>query len=173
MDIYIIDQCIGKKAQKRIAKRRIDFVTGNVNSYARILNGPPQLEKIKTYNQLAAKMAKYQREKDNDSEAARTHKKKADKENAAKKAAKERDLKEEHERIFPIFEAHVENGLAHVLSLKVRQKVEILRHVYNHPEAKSTLRMANANAILTELLSPHVDDDVRWRCSPDSNIACC
>ena len=43
----ILDQCIGQKAKKIIAKRRIDIVTGNVNSYARMLNGPTQLEKSK------------------------------------------------------------------------------------------------------------------------------
>ena len=30
----ILDQCTGRKAKKVIAKRRIDFVTGNANSYA-------------------------------------------------------------------------------------------------------------------------------------------
>jgi hypothetical protein len=53
----IIEQCTGQSAKKVIAKRRIDIVTGNINSYARVLNGPHQLEKIKTYNELAATMA--------------------------------------------------------------------------------------------------------------------
>ena len=35
-----IDQFSEKKANKVIAKRRIEFVSGNVNSYVRILNGP-------------------------------------------------------------------------------------------------------------------------------------
>ncbi len=36
----IIDQCTGAAAKKVIAKHRIDIVTGNINSYARVLNGP-------------------------------------------------------------------------------------------------------------------------------------
>ena len=60
----ILDQCTGCKAKKVIAKRRVEFVSGNVNSYARILNGPAQLEKIKTYNQLSASIAQLQRERD-------------------------------------------------------------------------------------------------------------
>ena len=51
----ILDQCTGRKAKKVIANRRIDSITGN--SYARILSGPTQLEKIKTYNQLSASIA--------------------------------------------------------------------------------------------------------------------
>ena len=60
----ILNQCTGRKAKKVIAKRRVDFVSGNVNSYARILNGSAQLEKIKTCNQLSASIAQLQRERD-------------------------------------------------------------------------------------------------------------
>ena len=49
-----IDQCIGKKSKKRIARRRIDSISGNVNSYARILNVPVYPDKIRTYNDLTA-----------------------------------------------------------------------------------------------------------------------
>ena len=70
----IIDQCSGKAAKKMIAKRRVDFVTGNINSYARILNGPAQLEKIKTYNQLAASIAELQRDREERKKAARAKK---------------------------------------------------------------------------------------------------
>ena len=53
-----------------IAKRRVDFVTGNINRYARILNGPVQLENIKTFNQLAASIAELQQDMDEKKEAA-------------------------------------------------------------------------------------------------------
>ncbi len=44
----ILDQCMGKK--KVIAKRRKKIVSGNVNSYAQILNKLQQLEWIQTFN---------------------------------------------------------------------------------------------------------------------------
>ena len=72
----ILDQCIGQKAKKVIAKRRIDIVTGNVNSYARVLNGPTHLEKIKTYNQLASSISQLQRERDAQKLAIKAQKKK-------------------------------------------------------------------------------------------------
>ena len=59
----IIDQCTGRKATKLIAKHRIEFIKGNVNSYARILNGPQQPEKIKTFNDLSASIPAFQKEK--------------------------------------------------------------------------------------------------------------
>ena len=148
----IIDQCVGQKAKKRIARRRIDIVTGNVNSYARILNGPTQLEKLKTYNQLAASMAEIQKEKDEKNEASRAEKKIAAVEKAAKKLQKEQKAREEHVRLFPICSQHVALGLGHMLSLTVPQKVAILKHVYNHPEAKKSLKMADANQYLKDVM---------------------
>jgi hypothetical protein len=50
----VIAQIFGDKAKTKIAKHRIDILTGNANSYTRILNGPAQLDSISTYNNLAA-----------------------------------------------------------------------------------------------------------------------
>ena len=60
----IIDQCIDTKVTRKVARRRLDMVQGNVNSYARILNGEAQLENVKTFTQLAASMASFQAEKE-------------------------------------------------------------------------------------------------------------
>ena len=144
----IIDQCIGKKAKKKIARRRIDFVTGNVNSYARILNGPAQIEKIKTYNQLSASIAQLQRDREANTEASRAQKKKVDLEKAAKKLEKEREAKELHYKLLPSCQEHVQQGLLHVLVLKLGPKRDILKHVYAHEEAKSSLRLPRANELL-------------------------
>ena len=80
----IIDQCIGKKSEKMIARRRIDFISGNVNSYARILNGPVQLDKIRTYNDLTASLSEYHREKEHLNDKAWFHKKKTDEDRDAR-----------------------------------------------------------------------------------------
>ena len=64
----IIDQCAGASAKKVIAKRRVGFVTGNVNSYAWVLISLAQLDKIKTYNQLSAYIVELQRERDKEKE---------------------------------------------------------------------------------------------------------
>jgi len=37
----VMEACSGAKAKKRITKRRTDVVTGNINSYACVCNGPP------------------------------------------------------------------------------------------------------------------------------------
>ena len=123
----IIDQCVGDKAKKVIAKRRIDMASGNISSYARVLNGPHQLEKIQTFNELAATMTTLKKERDQAREEASARKKQEDKDKAARKAEKERDAINKQNELGPICKAHVDKGLAHVLSLKVPQRREILR----------------------------------------------
>lgn len=105
------------------------MVSGNINSYARILNGPEQLESIKTYNQLAASMAVVRRERDERTVAAKEKKKQDEAEKAAKKAEKRRRRKEleDMQRLGPICEEHVGKGLDHVLGSKVDQRREILK----------------------------------------------
>jgi len=127
----IIDQCVGRYAKRRIARRRIDIISGNINSYARILNGPAELSKIKTYNELTASMAELQKERDDQAELSRAKKKKTDEEKAAKKQEKERKEKEEHVRLLPICMANVEKGIDHIKTLNVTNKRAILLHVYN------------------------------------------
>ena len=86
----IIEQCTGEAAKKVIAKRRIDIVTGNINSYARILNGPRQLEKIHTFNELAAMMSVLKQEKEKLNEEQHVRRKQEEQEKAVRKADGER-----------------------------------------------------------------------------------
>ena len=59
----ILDQCVGKKAERKISRRRLDIVQVNVNSYARILNGAAQLDNIQTFTQLADSMSTFSGER--------------------------------------------------------------------------------------------------------------
>ena len=40
------------------------------------------------------------------------------------------------------------------MGLTLERKREILKHVFKHAEAKSTLRLARANTIIIELMGP-------------------
>ena len=123
----IIDQCSGKKATKKNAKRCIEFIEGNVNSYARILNGPQQLERIKTFTDLSASIAVLQAEKDQADQKSKEDKKVQDAEKAAKKLEKDRKSKEEREKFAPRCKEDVEKGIVHVLSLANDKRKQILK----------------------------------------------
>ena len=85
----IRDQCVGVTAKKVLAKRRIDMASGNISSYARVLNGPHQLEKIQTFNELAVTMTTLKKEREQAREEASARKKQEEKDKAARRAEKE------------------------------------------------------------------------------------
>lgn len=54
---FIMYDVKGKGAQNKLAKRRLDMISGNVSSYSRCLNDPKRLKQIKEVNELAATVA--------------------------------------------------------------------------------------------------------------------
>ncbi len=108
----IIDQCMGNKATKKVAKHRIDMIEGNVNSYARILNGPQQLEHIKTYNNLAALITVLQKEKGELEAQGKEEKKKSDAEKVARKAVQNQKMQDEQVELGPGCKDNVEKALS-------------------------------------------------------------
>jgi hypothetical protein len=126
----IMDQCGGHMAVKKIAKRRICFISNNVNSYARILNGPQQLQQIGEFNELAANIAALRLEKEELELNVREEKRLLDIAKAERKAEKERKMQIERDEKGPGCKADVEKGLEHVLSLNNTRRREILRIHY-------------------------------------------
>lgn len=145
----IIDQCSGEKATKKLARRRIDFVTGNVNSYARVLNGQSQMESIKTYNDLAASIAAMNREKAEKEEERRKEQKKSEEEKAARKVQQQLKEEEDHERLLPGCKEDVETrGKIYVMSCNVPRKREILKHYFGYAQPMSNMKKADVDAQL-------------------------
>ena len=87
-------------------------------------------------------------------EKARVHKNNTDEDRDSRKLEKYQKVREEHVRLLQICQRHISKGIEHLLSLNLDAKRDILKHVFNHPEAKSALRVARANIFLQELLSP-------------------
>ena len=52
----------GKGAVQKIAKRRLDVIEGNVNSYSKMLNNTKILKIIKDFNQICASVAEVSEE---------------------------------------------------------------------------------------------------------------
>jgi hypothetical protein len=82
----ILSQIFGDKAKTNFATRRIDFMIGNVNCYARILNGPSQLASIKTYSDLASSLTEYNNEVNKQKEASKAQRKEAEAEKLLRRA---------------------------------------------------------------------------------------
>jgi hypothetical protein len=146
----IIGQIFGDNAKTRIAKRRIDIMMGNVNSYARILNGPSQLDSIKTYNDLAASLSEYNNEMKAQKASVQAKKKKADAEKAANKVSRDQQAEEQQQLMLPICEEHAARCLAHCLSLSRVIMKEVLKYVFNISE--TNMRKTLAIELITNTL---------------------
>jgi hypothetical protein len=54
---HILYDSKGEGAVQKVAKRRIDVISGNINSYSRVLNDPTRLVMIEEVNRMAAAVA--------------------------------------------------------------------------------------------------------------------
>jgi hypothetical protein len=126
----IMEDAVGERAKKKIAKRRVDMITGNIHSYARSMNNPDQLEDIKEYATLSSILAELAADKDETRKRLAQEKEKQQQERAAKKAAQAEKDKKKAEELLPGIEQDIEKGLEHVLKLSVSKKKDILKYKY-------------------------------------------
>ena len=103
----VISDAIGVGAKKKIAKRRINMLEGNVASYSRVLNSASQMERIKEMNEVMSIVGEICGENDRAKEAR----------SLAKKVETHQDSKEERKKV-----------VAAVKSLE-QKKLSILPHI--------------------------------------------
>ena len=142
------------------------MISGNVNSYTRILNGPQQLERIKNFNDLAASISALQREKDEIDQKAREENKKKKAEQEERRAERDQKEKEEFDRLAPECKVAVERGLDHVLSLTVPVKKQILK-IHFGQTGVAKLNKKDADAELRKVMGAMPVDENR---NDDSNV---
>ena len=136
---------------KKIAKRRIEFMNGNVNSYARVLNGQAQMESIKNYSELAASIAVYSREMTERENQKQGEKKKSDQEKAEKKRQQELKDKHDRDRLLPGCREDVEvRGLVFVLNCNVLRKKDILKHYFDYSKPMSAIKKTEVDLLIAE-----------------------
>ncbi len=135
----ILQDSIGQNTKKKIAKRRIDIITGNVYSFSRSLNSAETLDLVVDTNKLASCLASISAAKDAVKDAAK-NKREAD---ARAKEAKKSQYKVEFEskkvEICKDFAEDIGKGVAHVCSLPVT-KLKLLLKYFEVPDALSKMR---------------------------------
>ena len=89
---------------------------------------------------------------------ARKKKTKEGKDKEARKAEKARKAKEEEEQSLPIVKELVLRGLSHCLSQVLPTKIKILKYQFKHSEAKSSLKLARADELLTDCFAAMHDE---------------
>ena len=66
---------------------------------------------------------------------------------------------EKREHLLQICEEHVQKGIEHVLGQNLDVKRDILKYIFNHAEAKTSLRVPRANRLLEELMTSDGDNE--------------
>ena len=110
---------------------------------------------------MASSISKLQQEREEHCSKNQEQKQKLDAEAAVNRERREREAREKHNEQLPICQTLVDKGLDHIMTKTLKVKINILKHVFGHKEAKAHLKAVRANAILIELMSvPHKLDDV-------------
>jgi len=136
---YILYDVKGKGAVNKLAKRRLDMISGNVASYARCLNSAKRLKQIEEVNQLVATVAEVSADIANEKEAQQvkaTERKKVLKEKKASVIAKEAAERAiELPKLLPIMQDFEEGRKdIHLLNTTLFPKpylVKILKYYYD------------------------------------------
>jgi len=136
---FIVCDVKGKGAQNKLAKRRLDMISGNASSHLRSMNDPKHLKQIKEVNQSAATVAEVTADIDNEKKkhAAKTAQNvKASKEEKAKKQAEEEaERAVELPQLKPLME-DFETGRRDITALNTTLfpkpfLIKTLKHYYN------------------------------------------
>ena len=150
----LINRAQGEGAQKKEAKRKRDFVTGNVNSYSRILNDEKNLEKFKDYTELAVGLGMLNAEKDEKSKetAAKKVQEAADK--VRKKGEKEAEEASKRNELLSGFEAELkEKDMNNILNLPDARMRLYIRYYFQKRIVNLTkTKKAELKSILSPLL---------------------
>ena len=107
----IFHDTVGQGAVRKICKRKIDAMSGNINSYCRSLNNPAQLEMIRDYTRLGSSLSMVEAELEGKKKAAAEKKKGEEAAKRAKKAEEEEKQRKKKEQLMPALTEWVEKGL--------------------------------------------------------------
>lgn len=150
----VIEQAQGEQAKKKEARRKQDFITGNINSYSRILNNDKSMEMVQDYNGLAASMAMMNAEKDEIKAKSAAKKAEEAAESARKKAESEAKENNKVAALLPGFQKELDELDADkILGLADKRKRDYIRYFFR-------IKVVNLNKLkkddLVKILRPHV-----------------
>lgn len=156
----LIDQAQGERAKKKEGKRKRDIVTGNINSYSRILNTEESLEKFQDYNNLSAGLGMINAEKDAKAKEAAAKKIEEAKEKLLKKAGKESEEIRKRDELLSGFEEELQiNDVGGILRLSDARMRHYIRYYFQKKIVNLTkTKKAELKAILSPLLEEYYEE---------------
>jgi hypothetical protein len=130
----ILNDTMGEGAKKKLAKRRIELLSGNIASYSRVLNSEAQLQHVKDMNSLTAILGEISAEQDATKEKKSNERKLAAAEKEKQKAKAQMADLAKKEALMPelaAIVASIDSGSVDVLgNLNVKKLKELLKYFF-------------------------------------------
>jgi hypothetical protein len=143
----ILDDSVGNNARRKIAKRRIDMISGNIASYSRSLNNPDSLADISDSNELASCLAEISAARDIAKDAAKEKKEANEKEKELKKASNQLALETKKEQLHDELFAEVDKGIEHIRSVTKKKTLQDLLKYYFDVKVKNMAKKSREELI--------------------------
>ena len=153
----IINQEKGERAKKKEANRKQCFMTGNTNSYSRILNDEKSMELIVDYNDMAVGLAMLNAEKDANAKESEAKEVEEAADMAKNKTAKKEEETIKQNEMLPGFQSklqkHAIDGILSFLDDRMWQYIHYFfkKKVVNLSKTKNS----ELKVILSSLLERH------------------
>jgi hypothetical protein len=163
----ILNDTMGEGAKKKLAKRRIELLSGNIASYSRVLNSEAQLQHVKDMNSLTAVLGEISAEQDAAKEKKSNEKKLAAAEKEKQKAKAQMVELAKKEALMPelaAIVASIDSASVDVLgNLNIKKLKELLKYFFGSHRL-STLKkkadlVAEAKEWYTEYKAAQLIDD--------------
>ncbi len=157
----ILQDSIGNNSKKKIAKRRIDFITGNVASYSRSLNNSETLGLISDTNKLASCLATISEAKERAKDAAKEKKVEVEQKKKSKKAKDKEKFESEKAKVYHELDDIVGKGFAHVSGLKNKKQLLNLLKYYFQDTTPNQSKMSRDDLVhlVQKLLKAKYEED--------------
>ncbi len=148
----ILLDSIGDNAKKKIAKQRIDFISGNVASYSRSLSNPKTLELIADTNRLASCLSVIAAAKEKEKDAAKQKKDDDVKAKEAKKANEQAAFQSKKGEVYDNLVEDISKGLDHIGGLPKATLLQLLKFYFEDKTPnQSKMKRNELLALVTRL----------------------
>jgi hypothetical protein len=152
----LLQDAIGEGATKKLAKRCVELMSGNISSYSRLMNNNEQLQKAKEMVDLTAVLGEMRAEKDEENKAKATERKAEEAERATKKveaAQKESEKKSGLQAHLVVIVETLATRTKIIDSVNIGDLKDLLRYFFEPPLAGlSKMKRADLVAAVEEHL---------------------
>lgn len=131
---YVMDDAVGEKAVRKIAKRKLDMMTGNIAQWTQHVTSTENLELLKEATTLSERLAILSAEALEEKEERRKEKEMEARAKAQKEKEKALEEQNKKEKATKQNEIDMAKGLEYVLKLNNDRRKEILHYEFGVPK---------------------------------------